>query len=207
MQARQLRRARGSHRSFDRPRPYLPSTAPSYERPFLLRVSSTGPAYVWCGVVWCGAVLTCGDLPYLLCVVPGLTSTDPGEPTDPSTDPPMCSALLMCGDLPYLDRPRPMSGARPYCLCVVLCFAYLDRPRLCAVTGLSSYVRCLALLRQAPAYVQCPGCFALPGLALPHFDSPCFAYLRHPPGVLCFALLCLLCLLYVLTCLRVFYTY
>ena len=176
MQARQLRRARGSHRSFDRPRPYLPSTGPAYVRPFLLRVSSTGPAYVWCGA-------------YVF--------------------PRQGSALLTSyAWYPALHRQAPpMSGARgawPYLLCVVLCFAYLDRPRLCAVTGLC-VVTCLT--STAPGFASTPPallCFAWPGLALP--------LLRHPPALLtfdspwlcfdtprgCFA--CFACFAYVLTC-------
>ena len=198
MQARQLRRARGSHRSFDRPRPYLPSTgplmsglssyvfprqaplmcgavlrqAPSYVR--CLALPSTGPAYVWCG-----AYVRCSALPLMRGAVPGLTayvrcftSTDPAYVRYPAL-PLMCSArgvLLCLRAVLCFDRARGASTAPAYLLCALRCSALLRQPP--------------ALLRHPPALL-CPGVLCL---------------LRHPPGVLCL----LTCLL---TCLRVFYTY
>ena len=186
MQARQLRRARGSHRSFDRPWPYLPSTDPSYERPYLLRVSSTGPSY---------------ERPYLLRAVPYLrqarpmcgvvrclrvSSTGLGEPTDPSTGPAYerCLALpLMCGDRPGLCAvPGVLTCGAVRCGAVpgVLCFALLtcgallcfDRARGASTPpGLTSYAGCFALL--------CPGVLC-PALLLACFACfACFALLAY----------------------------
>ena len=225
MQARQLRRARGEPQILRQAPGALLRQTPSYERPFLLRVSSTGPAYVWCGAY----------------VFPRQA---PGSP----------QILRQASGSPQILRhPPPMSGARgawPYCLCVVLCFAYLDRPRLCALLTRGAVrcgalpstgpgVRCLTFDRArgastAPAYLLCAlRCFAYFDSprgayvlcpALPHFDSPrlcallCLALLRQPPGVpgltsyvLCSALLacfaCFVLLCFALLCLRVFYTY
>ena len=202
MQARQLRRARESHRSFDRPRPYLPSTGlgyfastdPSYERPFLLRVSSTGPAYVWCfastgpgepqilrqAPPMSGAR---GARPYCLRAVLCFASTGPGVLRQPPlTSYAWCFALLT-STAPGLtfDSPR---GAL---LCPAL--PHFDSPRLCALL-------CLALLRHPPALLLMRGallCLAWPGLtstppggALPGLTSCVFC-------LLCFA--CFACLL------------
>ena len=150
---------RGTRPYIDRPRgavPYLRQARPM------------------CGVVRCLRVSSTGlGLTYLLCVVPGLTSyvfprQAPGSPQILRQAPPMSGArgawpyllcvvqcpalLLMCGALP---RQAPlMCGDRPYLLCVVPGFTF-----------------------DTPAYVQCPGCFAL---------LMSGALLRHPR----FALLC-----------------
>ena len=130
----------------------------------------------------------CGTRPYL---------DRPRGATDPSTPPAYvwCPALLlMCGALLCLPRQPPLTcGTRPYLLCAVpgvLCFAYercgallrqgpgrFDSPRLPLMC-----FACSALLRQPPALLrQPPGCLrALPGVF-------CFAYLRHPPALLCLA--------------------
>ena len=116
-------------------------------------LTSTGPSY---------------ERPYLLRVSstgpayerPYLPSTGPGEPQILRHPPLMCSALLMSGT-------RPMRGDLPY----------LDRPRLRAVPGLTSYAWYPALLRQTPL------CFASTGPGL-----------TSTPPLMCSARGALLCL-------------
>ena len=84
-----------------------------------------------------------------------------GGATDPSTGP----AYERCPGCLALPL---MCGAL-LCLRAVLCFASTG-PGVLRQAPLTSYVLCGALL-----------CF----------DSPCFVYLRHPPGVLCPGVLCL----------------
>ena len=158
---------------------------------------STGPAYVWCGVVRCLRVSSTGlGLPYLLCVVPGLTYLD--SPAYVRCGAVLCFAYERCSALlrqgpGCFDRPR----------LPLMCFAVLCLPS----TG-------PGVLRQPPGVLTClcPALLCLAWLYLTSTPPGLTSYagclralLRHPPGVLCFALLaCLLCLL---TCLRVFYTY
>ena len=107
--------------------------------------------------------------------------------------------MLTCGALLCFDRARGASTAPAYLLCALRCFAYFDSPR-----GAYVLMPGLTSLRQPPGCLRAyallcfallrhpPGvlCFAWPGLTWPYlcFDTPRFALLRHPPGVLCSAL-------------------
>ena len=169
MQARQLRRARGSHRSFDRPRPYLPSTGPGVRYPALLTFDrprgatdpSTGPG---------------------LCVVPGV----PGLTSYawysalPSTPPLMCSArgALLClrAVLCFASTGPGVLRQPPGVLtCLCLALPHFDTPPLCFAST-------------APGLT-----FDTPRGALLCFAS------TPPGGALlaCFALLCFACFAYV----------
>ena len=192
---------RGTRPYIDRPRgavPYLrhppPMSGARGARPYLL-----------CGAQCPALLLTCGALP--------------------STGPLMCDDRPMRGDLLYLRQTPLTCGTRPYCLCAVPGFTF-DTPAYAWSPGCFALLTCSALLRQGP------GCFDSPRLPLMCFAVLCFASTAPgfastapglpstPPGfasyvgcfawpyllraLLCFALLCLLCLL---TYLRVFYTY
>ena len=156
--------------------------------------------------MWCGASTGPGvrcltfDRPRLCVVRCGayvFPRQAPGSPQILRQAPPMSGDLPMCGDLPYFDRPRlcAVPGLTSYAWYP----ASLRHPRLCAVPGVLcfAYVRCSALLRQGP------GCFDRPRLCLPSTAPAyvlCSAYLRHPPGVLCFACFACFALLALLTC-------